>query len=89
MKLRYLILPILILSSSGPASAEVTLGVCTLVSCATGYYKNSTVCTACPTPGTSADHNTGAITTCYITANDPLSDTTGTYVYTTNCYYTN
>ena len=88
MKLKHLFLPLLVLFSViGTAKAEVTLGVCTLESCATGYYLDSTVCTACVSPGTSADYNTGGITSCYIASGTSFTDTTGTYAYATDCHY--
>lgn len=64
--------------------------------CAAGYYGASTNgtsgCTRCPSSGgvygTSAAGST-AITSCYIPANSSMTDSTGTYTFTTNCYYTN
>lgn len=42
----------------------------TLVACVAGYYKGGTEanpkCVKCPSPGTSADRNTGGIDSCYI-----------------------
>ncbi|HOY46982.1 MAG TPA: hypothetical protein PLZ05_00045 [Alphaproteobacteria bacterium] len=87
MKLKYLVLSLLSLLFFGYAKAEVTLGVCTLSSCATGYYLDGTVCTACITPGTSVNYNTGGITSCFIPAGTSFTDTTGTYTYNANCSY--
>lgn len=64
--------------------------------CAAGYYGSSTNgtsgCTRCPSSGgiygTSAAGST-AITSCYIPSGTSMSDSTGTYTYTDNCYYTN
>jgi len=60
--------------------------------CAAGYYGNPTIttsgCTACPTGGTSAP-GAKAKTECYIPAGTTQSDSTGTYVITSNCYYSN
>lgn len=58
--------------------------------CAAGYYgtpyfSGTKGCTKCPGDGTSlADSNT-KITDCYMTGG---SDDTGTFTYTSNCYYT-
>ncbi len=71
------------------AYAEPTLNVCVLDSCATGYYKNTSVCSSCVAPGTSSDHNAGGITSCYIPSGTTGSDSTGTYVYVSNCNYSN
>ncbi|MBQ8293850.1 MAG: hypothetical protein IJX89_00490 [Alphaproteobacteria bacterium] len=60
--------------------------------CRAGYYGDGTTCTRCPSSGgvygTSAAGST-AITSCYIPANSSMSDTTGTYTFTSNCYYSN
>ncbi|MBQ8293892.1 MAG: hypothetical protein IJX89_00710 [Alphaproteobacteria bacterium] len=64
--------------------------------CAAGYYGSSTNgtsgCTICPSDnsmtGTSAAGST-SITSCYIVVGDQMEDSTGTYEYTSNCYYTN
>lgn len=60
--------------------------------CESGYYGTplnaSSGCTKCPSPGTSAQGAT-SITQCYIPANTSLSDTTGSYTYTSDCYYSN
>lgn len=71
--------------------------VCTSTSstqygCATNFYTTATspsasmTCSACPSSGKSAIGNT-TITGCYIPANTDLTDTSGTYKYTSNCYY--
>ncbi len=61
--------------------------------CADGYYgtaapSGTSGCTKCTSPGTSDAGNNSAITKCYIPKNTTGSDTTGTYIYTTDCYYT-
>lgn len=60
--------------------------------CAAGYYGSSTNgtpgCTACPSGGTSAAGST-AQTNCYIPSGQTGSDATGTYTYTSNCYWKN
>lgn len=57
-------------------------------SCNAGYYKNGNACTLCPDGGTSASGAT-SITSCYIRSGTTGSDSTGTYTYTSNCYYSN
>ena len=60
--------------------------------CSAGYYGtvgalvNSSSCTQCPSPGTSAAGATSQ-SDCYIPAGTTGSDSTGTYKYTSNCYY--
>ena len=62
--------------------------------CASGYYGSSldgvSGCTRCPSSGgiygSSAAGST-EITACYIPANTQLSDTTGTFIYSDDCYY--
>lgn len=60
--------------------------------CAANYYTTATTpsasmtCSACPSSGKSSIGNT-AITGCYIPANTTLTDTSGSYKYTSDCYY--
>ena len=59
--------------------------------CSAGYYGtvalvSSSACTQCPSPGTSAAGSTSQ-SDCYIPAGTTGSDSTGTYKYTSNCYY--
>ena len=59
--------------------------------CVAGAYgnpsaSNKTVCAPCPSPGTSATGSTSQ-SDCYIPAGTTSSDSTGTYKYTSNCYY--
>ena len=64
--------------------------------CAAGYYGSSSNgtsgCTRCPSSGgvygTSAAGST-AITSCYIPSGTSMTDDTGTYQFTSSCYYTN
>lgn len=67
--------------------------------CQAGYYgsgrftiNGTDPCTICPSSGGIAGQSvTGSntkITDCYIPANTSMSDGTGTYTYTNNCYYT-
>ena len=58
--------------------------------CVAGAYgnpsaSNKTACAPCPSPGTSAAGSTSQ--SCYIPAGTTGSDSTGTYKYTSNCYY--
>lgn len=58
---------------------------CTANACGAGYYGSANNCTKCPSPGTSATGTT-SVTGCYATSG---SDGTGTYKFTSNCYYSN
>ena len=58
---------------------------CVPIECNAGDYYIGGFCRACPSPGTSAGGLNG-ITSCYVTGG---SDTTGSYSYTQNCYYSN
>lgn len=64
-----------------------------LYRCAAGYYGSPTSslsgCTECPSPGTSVAGSNTSKTDCYIPANTQLTDSSGTFTYTTNCYYSN
>ena len=61
--------------------------------CAAGYYGNgTTVCRLCPSfNGTAGAPDIGAtsIPDCYIAAGTTFADSTGTYTYTRDCYYSN
>ncbi|MDR0741799.1 MAG: hypothetical protein LBF28_03425 [Rickettsiales bacterium] len=62
----------------------------TISACKAGYYKNtSNTCSSCPSGGTSSDKNTGGITDCYIPVGSTVADTTGSYTFDSNCYYSN
>jgi len=68
--------------------------------CNAGYYGQPTdatsdECKKCPGDGTSSlpqltvvGINNTEITDCYIPTGTEMSDSTGTYTYTQNCYYT-
>ena len=58
--------------------------------CKSGDYgiPGSSGCTSCPSPGTSGIGTT-SIGNCYIPTNKSYTDETGTYEYTSPCYYTN
>ena len=67
----------------------------TCTACAKGYYKASTgtsKCERCPPSGgvygTTASTASTAKTDCYIPSGTSMSDTTGAYEFTSNCYYT-
>ena len=80
---------------------EVTPTGCDLKTCSTGQYFSGVLplcCSSCPSQdgatGTSKNNNDDffwqpEITECYITANTPMTDKTGTYVFTSDCYYSN
>lgn len=65
--------------------------------CAQGYYGSPTefnkTCTRCPTSGGIAGTTSGSgatsITECYIESGSTGSDSTGSFTYTGNCYYSN
>lgn len=72
-----------------PDYASCTGG--TTFTCLEGSYKNGSVCTDCPPlPGASPYSNMGStkVTDCYIMSSEPISDSTGTWHFTSNCPYT-
>lgn len=72
---------------------ETCISVNKTYRCAAGYYGTTTNgtsgCTKCPTPGTSNTGTNTSMTQCYIPADTEMSDSSGTYIYTKNCYYSN
>lgn len=55
--------------------------------CEAGSYATSdNLCANCPIPGTSVAGAT-SITDCFIPAGKTVSDETGSYIYTEDCYY--
>lgn len=65
--------------------------------CAAGYYgrslSGSTGCTPCPENGVSVPPDGDlvgftAVTDCFIPSGTEITDSTGTYTYTNDCYYT-
>lgn len=60
--------------------------------CNKGYFYNAankiTPCERCPLPGTTAGLGATDVTDCYIAAGSIGRDTTGTYTYSSDCYYT-
>lgn len=75
------------------ADADCTAGAKTYTACKPGYYLSGTSCMRCPSSGgvfgTTADNNTGGITSCYLPSGTTGSDATGSFTYTGNCYYSN
>ncbi len=70
-------------------------GVCNQTNeyrCAAGYYGSSTNgtsgCSRCPSSGSSSAGST-VITACYLPSGWTGTDSTGSYTYTANCYYSN
>lgn len=61
--------------------------------CNQGYYANRATCVKCPssggTPGTTAGAGATSITACYIPYGMSITDETGSYIFTSHCYYTN
>lgn len=77
------------------ASCNTATCVCTKRTqyrCAAGYYGTSSNgtsgCSRCPSNGSSTAGAT-AITSCYLPSGTTGSDSTGSYTYTSNCYYSN
>ncbi len=69
-----------------PANATCAVGDNFTFKCNSGYYRSDTACAACPSNGTS-NINSGAITDCYISPSQTLSDNTGQYKYDVKCPY--
>ncbi len=63
--------------------------------CAAGYYGSSTNgttgCTPCDKLGGYGTSSAGSLnkTSCYVPANVNITDTAGTFTFTSNCFYTN
>ena len=75
--------------------ATCNCGICdktTQYRCAAGYYgittNGSSGCTRCPNSGSSVAGST-VITSCYLPSGTTGSDSSGTYTYTADCYYSN
>ena len=86
---RVLIFPIFLCSLLiGNAYAACVAGAKTYTSCNAGYYLSGGLCLTCPSGGTSAAGAT-SITSCYLPSGTTGSDSTGSYTYTSNCYYSN
>lgn len=85
------VIGIILMASSQNAHAACTAESLTYTACKSGYYLRAigsfTACQACPSSGTSANPNSGGITDCYLPSGTTGSDTTGTFTYTADCYY--
>ena len=84
-----IIIPLVGAFVCGAANAACTATTKTYTSCKPGYYLSGVACQSCPSGGTSADKNTGGVTSCYLPSGTTGSDSTGSYTYTANCYYSN
>lgn len=90
------VIGVLLLISSRNADAACVATDKSYTACKSGYYltevididsQKSGMCLSCPESGTSADKNSGSITSCYLPSGTTGSDATGTYEYTNDCYY--
>lgn len=81
-----------------PSNATCTGGNDSTFLCDKGYYKSSTSCSRCPSEtnydgtriyGTTTDTGAISMTDCYMPKNTPITDWTGTYEFTSDCYYNN
>ena len=78
-------------------SCTNSISSCTysITHCADGYYKSGNSCVRCPydsgagTYGTGGSYNSGGITSCCVASGVTGSDSTGSFVYTNRCCYTN
>lgn len=68
-----------------PSNATCDGGNGSTFLCDKNYYKNGTTCTPCPSSGITDTTGVTDITKCYITT---FSDSTGSGIYTSKCYYT-
>ena len=68
-----------------PSNATCAGGNGSTFDCNKNYYKNGTTCTACPSSGLTESKGATNVTQCYITT---FSDSTGSGIYTSKCYYT-
>lgn len=91
MKKIFVLLAIIVPMFNANADCRVTTK--TYTACKPGYYLSGASCVRCPSSGgvygTTADNNTGGITSCYLPSGTTGSDTTGNFTYTGNCYYGN
>lgn len=70
-----------------PSNATCAGGNGSTFVCNANYYKNGgRFCSACPSSGRSSRGST-SITSCYLPSGTTGSDSTGSYTYTSNCYY--
>lgn len=76
-----------------PSNANCPGGNGSTFYCNKGYYKNDSTCSRCPSSGgvygTTSGTGATAITQCYLPVGTTGSDSTGSFTYTGNCYYSN
>lgn len=76
-----------------PSNANCPGGNGSTFYCNVGYYKYGSTCSRCPSSGgvygTTASSGATAITACYLPSGTTGSDETGSFTYTSNCYYSN
>ncbi len=100
LKKYFYIATILAMAAPGTATAaSACTAKETTYSCFAGYYLDGTNCERCPMVsqnrlgqrqyGTSPDHNTGGVESCYAEKNSEFTDFSGTFMFTENCQYTN
>lgn len=74
-----------------PSNATCRGGNFSVFVCLQGYYKNGDSCSPCPdfggTAGTTSGNGADSITDCYLPAGTSGSDATGSFTYTSDCYY--
>ena len=77
-----------------PSNAKCAGGNFSTFVCIQGYYKKGSSCSRCPvfsggTYGTTAGAGATAITDCYLPSGTGDRDSTGSFTYTADCYYSN
>lgn len=85
--MKKLLFPIIMVCVVNNVYAACSATTKTYTACNAGYYLLAGNCNACPFGGTSVANNTGTIVSCYLPSGTSGSDLTGTYIYTSNCYY--
>lgn len=72
---------------NGGTPEQICFSSWSFCNCSSGYYKlDDASCGKCPGDGTSYG-GIGGITQCFIPAGTGGTDSTGTWVYNSNCYY--
>lgn len=98
MMKRFILIGFIGMLVANNAVADCSKTTITYSSCKPGYYYLGSVlsttggdCFECPdingTAVTSPDKNTEFITSCYAPAGTTYTDTTGTFQFTSDCYY--